>query len=89
MITTIAGTGLQGYTGDGDAPQNATLYSPAGIAFDKDDEEIFAFGKHKGIKVNTILEKEPGYFSWMQNADFPLYTKMVLTAIKLRKLNTK
>jgi DNA polymerase-3 subunit epsilon len=22
-----------------------------------------------------ILEKEPGYFSWIQNADFPLYTK--------------
>ena len=59
------------------------------IAFDKDDEEIFTFGKHKGVKVNTILEKEPGYFSWIQNADFPLYTKKVLTAIKLRKLNTK
>jgi DNA polymerase-3 subunit epsilon len=33
------------------------------IAFDKDDEEIFTLVKHKGIKVNTILEKEPGYFS--------------------------
>lgn len=59
------------------------------IAFDKDDNEIFAFGKHKGVKVNTVLENEPGYFSWLQNADFPLYTKKVLTAIKLRKLNTK
>ena len=59
------------------------------IAFDKDDEEIFAFGKHKGIKVNKVLETEPGYFSWIQNADFPLYTKKVLTAIKLRKMNTK
>lgn len=59
------------------------------IAFDKDDEEIFTFGKHKGVKVNKILETEPGYFSWIQNADFPLYTKKVLTAIKLRKLNTK
>ena len=59
------------------------------IAFDKDDDEIFAFGKHKGIKVNKVLETEPGYFSWVQNADFPLYTKKVLTAIKLRKMNTK
>ncbi len=59
------------------------------IAFDKDNEEIFAFGKHKGTKVNTVLETEPGYFGWIQNADFPLYTKKVLTAIKLRKLNTK
>ncbi len=59
------------------------------IAFDKDNEEIFTFGKHKGAKVNTVLETEPGYFSWIQNADFPLYTKKVLTAIKLRKMNTK
>ena len=55
----------------------------------KDNEEIFTFGKHKGAKVDKILESEPGYFSWIQNADFPLYTKKVLTAIKLRKLNTK
>lgn len=59
------------------------------IAFDKDGDEIFTFGKHKGAKVETVLENEPGYFSWIQNADFPLYTKKVLTAIKLRKLNTK
>jgi DNA polymerase-3 subunit epsilon len=31
--------------------------------------------KHKGVKVDKILETEPGYFSWIQNADFPLYTK--------------
>jgi DNA polymerase-3 subunit epsilon len=43
------------------------------IAFDKEDNEIFAFGKHKGVKVDKILETEPGYFSWIQNADF-LYT---------------
>ncbi len=59
------------------------------IAFDKDGDEMFAFGKHKGVKVDKILETEPGYFSWIQNSDFPLYTKKVLTAIKLRKLNTK
>jgi DNA polymerase III subunit epsilon len=59
------------------------------IAFNKDDEEIFTFGKHKGVKVDDVLESEPGYFSWIQNADFPLYTKKILTAIKLRKLNTK
>ncbi len=59
------------------------------IAFDADGDEIFTFGKHKGAKVEKILETEPGYFSWIQNADFPLYTKKVLTAIKLRKLNTK
>jgi DNA polymerase III subunit epsilon len=59
------------------------------IAFDNNNEEIFTFGKHKGKKVNDVLDAEPGYFSWIQNADFPLYTKKVLTAIKLRKMNTK
>ncbi|WP_070786719.1 3'-5' exonuclease [Flavobacterium crassostreae] len=59
------------------------------ISFDKEDNEIFSFGKHKGKKVVEVLDTEPGYFSWIQNADFPLYTKKVLTAIKLRKLNTK
>lgn len=59
------------------------------IALDKDGDEIFTFGKHKGVKVEKIFETEPGYFGWIQNADFPLYTKKVLTAIKLRKLNSK
>lgn len=59
------------------------------IVIDKDNDEAFSFGKHKGKKVDAVLEAEPGYFSWLQNADFPLYTKKVLTAIKLRKLNTK
>jgi DNA polymerase III subunit epsilon len=59
------------------------------IVIDADGDEMFTFGKHKGAKVEKVLEQEPGYFGWIQNADFPLYTKKVLTAIKLRKLNNK
>lgn len=59
------------------------------IAFDENNEEVFAFGKHKGKKVHDVLESEPGYFGWILNADFPLYTKKILTQIKLSKLNTK
>ena len=59
------------------------------IAFDEKGQEVFNFGKHKGVLVEKVLEDEPGYFGWLQNADFPLYTKKVLTSIKLRKLNTK
>jgi len=59
------------------------------IAYDKEGDECFSFGKHKGKKVTEILEKEPGYFGWLLSADFPLYTKKVLTAIKLRALNNK
>jgi DNA polymerase III subunit epsilon len=59
------------------------------IAYDKNGAEVFAFGKYKGKNVEKVFEEEPGYFGWIQNADFPLYTKRVLTSIKLRKLNTK
>jgi len=59
------------------------------LGYNKKGEEIFSFGKHKGSLVEAVLEKEPGYFGWLLNADFPLYTKKVLTGIKLRKLNNK
>ncbi len=59
------------------------------IGFNKKGEEIFAFGKHKGALVLDVLDKEPGYFGWLLNADFPLYTKKVLTRIKLSRLNNK
>tara|TARA_R110000751_G_scaffold105046_4_gene200809 strand:+ start:23993 stop:24766 length:774 start_codon:yes stop_codon:yes gene_type:complete len=59
------------------------------ISYDKEGQEVFSFGKHKGKLVTEVLNKEPGYFGWLLNADFPLYTKKVLTAIKLRALNNK
>ncbi|WP_276391645.1 3'-5' exonuclease [Eudoraea chungangensis] len=59
------------------------------IILNAEQQEIFSFGKHKGKKVREVLEKEPGYFGWLLNADFPLYTKKVLTQIKLSALNTK
>ena len=59
------------------------------IMYDDEDQEIFTFGKYKGKKVVEILEKDKGYYSWIQKADFPLYTKKVLTAIKLRSFNNK
>ncbi|WP_010177510.1 3'-5' exonuclease [Aquimarina agarilytica] len=57
------------------------------IAFNEKEQEVFTFGKHKGKLVEEVLDKEPGYFGWIQNADFPLYTKKILTAIRLRKFN--
>ncbi len=55
------------------------------IVFNENNQEIFNFGKHKGKTVEEVLEKEPQYYHWMMNNDFPLYTKKVLTQIKLRK----
>ncbi|XOD67334.1 MAG: exonuclease domain-containing protein [Flavobacteriales bacterium Tduv] len=55
------------------------------IGIDEAGDEIFNFGKHKGKKVSDIFEKDPGYYGWIQNADFPLYTKKILKTVKLRK----
>jgi DNA polymerase-3 subunit epsilon len=52
--------------------------------FNEQGVEVFNFGKHKGKTVEQILKEEPSYYSWMMNGDFPLNTKQVLTAIKLR-----
>jgi len=54
------------------------------IILDEKDVEVFNFGKHKGKSVVDVLEKEPSYYSWMMNGDFPLYTKKVLTNIYLK-----
>ncbi|MCX7549299.1 3'-5' exonuclease [Xanthomarina sp. F2636L] len=59
------------------------------LVYNKEGEECFSFGKHKGKRVVDVLETEPGYFGWLLNADFPLYTKKVLTSIKLRSFNNK
>ena len=54
------------------------------ILFNDDKKEIFSFGKYKGRTVEEVLKENPGYNSWIQNADFPLYTKKVLRQIKER-----
>lgn len=59
------------------------------IVYNKNNVEVFNFGKHKGKAVLEVLEKEPGYYHWMMNGDFPLYTKKVLTQIRLKTLNEK
>ncbi len=69
--------------------RNNSLDFAGFIGQNEDGEAIFTFGKHNGKKVEDILDSEPGYFGWILNADFPLYTKKVLTQIKLSRLNNK
>ncbi len=54
------------------------------ILMNEDKQEIFSFGKYKGRTVEEVLKENPGYNNWIQNADFPLYTKKVLREIKER-----
>ncbi|MDC1105941.1 3'-5' exonuclease [Prolixibacteraceae bacterium] len=53
------------------------------IIYNKDDVPVFNFGKNKGRPVTEVLEEQPGYYGWMIGGDFPLYTKKVLTQIRL------
>lgn len=52
------------------------------LIFNDDGVIVFNFGKNKGVSVKELIERDPGYFGWMMNGDFPRYTKRVLEQIK-------
>lgn len=49
-------------------------------------QEVFNFGKYKGVPVEEALRRDPGYYNWMLTSDFTSDTKQVLTSIKMRDL---
>ena len=57
------------------------------ILYNDKGEEVFGFGKYKGRSVAEIFRLEPSYYAWMMNGDFPLYTKKVITEIRMRDKN--
>jgi DNA polymerase-3 subunit epsilon len=60
---------------------NLNLLDFAGrLAVDEKGEAIYNFGKHKGKSIREVAKIEPGYYGWMMDADFPLYTKKCLKA---------
>lgn len=50
-------------------------------------EEVFNFGKHKGRPVTQVFVREPSYYDWMMNGDFPQQTKQVITRLRLKNFN--
>lgn len=58
------------------------VYNDAGV-------EVFNFGKYKGMPVTEVLQRDPGYYGWIQSSDFTLNTKAMLTKIRLRELTQK
>lgn len=49
-------------------------------------QEVFNFGKYKGVPVEEALRRDPGYYNWMLTSDFTSDTKQVLTRIKMKDL---
>lgn len=58
------------------------------IVYNNAGQEVFNFGKYKNVAVEEVLQKEPTYYDWMMKGDFPLYTKKVLTRIRLRSMQS-
>lgn len=48
------------------------------LAYNDKGEVIYNFGKHKNKTVEEVAKVEPGYYGWMLDAEFPLYTKQCL-----------
>ena len=59
------------------------------IVYNDKNVECFNFGKYKGMSVTEVFTKDPSYYAWMMNGDFSLYTKKIITEIKLRSLTQK
>lgn len=54
------------------------------IVYNEQKVEVFNFGKYKGVSVTEIFIKEPGYYGWLMNGDFPRSTKKVFERIMER-----
>lgn len=59
------------------------------LALNEANEVIYNFGKHKNKTVEEVARIEPGYYGWMLDADFPLYTKECLKKEMSRIKSTK
>lgn len=68
--------------------KNKILDFAGRIAENKDGQAIFNFGKHKGKTIEKVANEEPGYYGWMLNSNFPLYTKEVLKK-EMEKIKAK
>ena len=63
---------------------NKNVVYAGSIIYDDKKREIFNFGKYKGMLVVDVFQRDPSYYQWMMNGDFPLYTKKVITRLKLQ-----
>lgn len=65
--------------------RDATVDYAGRVIYNDKGEEVFGFGKHRGRSVTEVFAAEPSYYAWMMNGDFPLYTKKVITEIRMRE----
>lgn len=59
------------------------------ILYNEQGVEVFGFGKYRGQSVEEVFRREPSYYAWMMEGDFPRYTKKVITEIRMRAAASK
>ncbi len=64
--------------------QNRNVDLMGRVILNDSNVEIINFGKYKGQPVVEVLRRDPGYYSWILQGDFPQNTKDVFTRIKLK-----
>lgn len=64
--------------------QNRNVDLMGRIILNDNNVEVINFGKYKGQPVAEVLRRDPGYYSWILQGDFPQNTKDVFTRIKLK-----
>jgi DNA polymerase III subunit epsilon len=59
------------------------------FVYDEKGNEVFNFGKYKGMALDGVFKKDPQYYDWMMKGDFPMHTKKKLTELFNRALLKK
>ena len=54
------------------------------LIYDEEGNEVVNFGKYKGMKISDVFQRDPGYYGWIQQADFTLNTKQEFKRLWLK-----
>ena len=63
--------------------QNNNVDLAGRLIYDDQGREVINFGKYKGRVAAEVLEKDTGYYAWIQQGDFASDTKRAFTRIKM------
>lgn len=61
---------------------NGALDLSARIVRNAEGVVVFNFGKHKNVPVTEVFRKDPSFYTWIMQSDFPKNTKDVLTGLR-------